>query len=132
MYYDPMIAKLITHGDTRDEAIAHMGDALNEFYIRGVSHNISFLAALVEHKRFREGRISTNFIAEEFPNGFHAGDVVHDNPSQLITVAAAIHRRYMDRAAAISGQMVGYERKVHDDWVVAIGKAMHPCYRAAY
>ncbi len=125
MYYDPMIAKLITHGMIRDEAIAHMGDALNEFYIRGVSHNISFLAALVEHKRFREGRLSTNLIAEEYPNGFHPADVVHDNPAQLITVSAAIHRRYMDRAAGITGQMPGYEHKVHDEWVVAIGSERH-------
>ncbi len=126
MYYDPMIAKLITHGMIREQAIAHMGDALNEFYIRGVSHNISFLAALVEHKRFREGRLSTNLIAEEYPNGFHPADVVHDNPAQLITVSAAIHRRYMDRAAGITGQMPGYEHKVHDEWVVAIGSERHP------
>ena len=108
-----MIAKLIAHGATRDQAIVHLRDALNEFYIRGVSHNISFLAALVEHPRFREGRLSTNLIAEEYPNGFHPADVVHDDPALLITVAAAIHRRYMDRAAGISGQLPGYERKVH-------------------
>jgi propionyl-CoA carboxylase alpha chain len=94
---------------------------LNEFYIRGVSHNISFLSALIEHPRFREGRLSTNMIAEEYPDGFHPADVVHDQPALLITVAAAIHRRYMDRAARISGQMAGYESKVHDDWVIANG-----------
>ena len=80
MYYDPMIAKLITHGATRDQAIGHMREALNQFYIRGVSHNISFLAALIEHPRFRAGALSTNMIAEEFPNGFHPADVVHDDP----------------------------------------------------
>ena len=75
MYYDPMIAKLITSGRTRDEAIDRMADALDAYHIRGVSHNISFLNALVSHPRFREGRLSTNFIAEEYPNGFHAADV---------------------------------------------------------
>ncbi|HTQ39216.1 MAG TPA: acetyl/propionyl/methylcrotonyl-CoA carboxylase subunit alpha [Pirellulales bacterium] len=125
IHYDPMIAKLITHGATRDEAILRMRDALNEFYIRGVSHNISFLAALVQHVRFREGRISTNTIAEEYPTGFHPADTVHDNPAMLITVAAAIHRRYMDRAAGISGQMHGYERKVQDDWVVVLAGKQH-------
>ena len=75
MYYDPMIAKLITHGATRERAIAHMRNALNDFYLRGVSHNISFLAALMEHTRFREGRSTTNMIAEEYPDGFHATDV---------------------------------------------------------
>jgi propionyl-CoA carboxylase alpha chain len=121
MHYDPMIAKLITRGSTREQAISHMREALNEFYIRGVSHNISFLSALIEHPRFREGRLSTNMIAEEYPDGFHPADVVHDQPALLITVAAAIHRRYMDRAARISGQMAGYESKVHDDWVIANG-----------
>ena len=112
IHYDPMIAKLITHGTNREEAIGRMRDALNEFCIRGVSHNISFLAALVQHQRFREGRLSTNLIAEEYPNGFHATDVVHDHPALLIVVAAAIHRRYMDRAVSISGQVPGYERNV--------------------
>ena len=75
MYYDPMIAKLITSGSTRDEAIDRMGDALDAYYIRGVSHNISFLNALVSHPRFSEGRLSTNFIAEEYPDGFRSADV---------------------------------------------------------
>ncbi len=126
MHYDPMIAKLITYGATRDEAMAEMRSALNQFYIRGVSHNISFLAALIEHPRFQEGRLSTNLIAEEYPDGFHAEDVVHDDPAMLVAVAASIHRRYMDRAASISGQMTGYERIVHADWVVVIGGEHHP------
>jgi len=126
IHYDPMIAKLITHGATRDEAIMRMRDALNEFYIRGVSHNISFLAALVQHPRFREGRINTNMIAEEYPTGFRPADMVYDNPAMLITVAASIHRRYMDRAAKIEGQLPGYERKVQDDWVVVMDGKQHP------
>jgi propionyl-CoA carboxylase alpha chain len=125
IHYDPMIAKLITHGITRDEAIMRMRDALNEFYIRGVSHNISFLAALVQHPRFREARISTNMIEEEYPTGFRPADTVHDNPAMLIAVSAAIHRRYMDRAAKISGQLPGYERKVQDEWVVVIDGKQH-------
>jgi len=123
MHYDPMIAKLITHGATRDRATAHMREALNEFYVRGVSHNISFLAALIEHTRFREGRLSTNLIAEEYPDGFHPAAVVHDDPALLIAVAASIHRKYMDRAAGISGQLPGYERTVNEHWVVVMGGA---------
>lgn len=126
MYYDPMIAKLITYGASRDEAIRHMGAALNEFLIRGVSHNISFLAALVAHRRFQEGRLSTGLIAEEYPDGFHPSDLVHDEPALLVAAAAAIHRRYMDRAAQVNGQMPGYERKVHDDWVVVMNGTRHP------
>ncbi len=125
MHYDPMIAKLITYGESRNQAIERMRNALNEFHIRGVSHNISFLAALIEHDRFRAARLSTNLIAEEYPNGFRTCDVVHDEPTLWISVAATIHRRYMDRAAGISGQMAGYERVVHDDWVVVQGDARH-------
>ncbi len=126
IHYAPMIAKRITYGATRDRAIAHMREALNEFYVRGLSHNVSFLAALIEHTRFREGRISTNMIAEEYPDGFHPSDVIHDDPALLIVVAAAIHRRYMDRAAGISGQLPGYERVVKDQWVVSLHDQLHP------
>ncbi len=73
MFYDPMIAKLVTYGENRDEAIDNMNDALDAYYIRGVSHNISFLNALIAHPRFVEGRLTTNFIAEEYPDGFHVG-----------------------------------------------------------
>ncbi len=125
MYYDPMIAKLITYGATRDRAIAHMRDALNEFFIRGVAHNISFLAALMVHTRFMTGRISTNMIAEEYPHGFHAADVPHDDPALLISVSAFLHRSYMDRAARISGQLLGHERKITNDWVVLMGGQQH-------
>jgi propionyl-CoA carboxylase alpha chain len=128
MYYDPMIAKLITYGATRDRAIAHMRDALNEFFIRGVAHNISFLAALMVHTRFMTGRISTNMIAEEYPNGFHAADVPHDDPALLISVSAFLHRRYMDRAARISGQLLGHERKITNDWVVLMSGKQHPVH----
>ncbi|MDG4554886.1 MAG: acetyl/propionyl/methylcrotonyl-CoA carboxylase subunit alpha [Candidatus Competibacter sp.] len=128
MYYDPMIAKLITYGATRDRAITHMRDALNEFFIRGVAHNISFLAALMVHTRFMTGRISTNMIAEEYPHGFHAADVPHDDPALLIAVAAFLHRRYMDRAAEISGQLLGHERVVKNDWVVLMGGEQYPVH----
>src|SRR5262249_58319655 len=67
VYYDSMIAKLITHGATRGEAIARMRDALNAFVIRGISSNIAFQAALVQHPRFVAGDFNTGFLAEEFP-----------------------------------------------------------------
>jgi len=125
IYYDPMIAKVITQGATREQAIAHLRNALNEFYIQGVSHNISFLAALIEHKRFRDGHFTTNMIAEEYADGFHPSDAVHEDPALLITVAASIHRRHMDRAAQIDGQLAGYERKVSDRWVVVFRGELH-------
>ena len=126
MYYDPLIAKLITYGETREQAINNMNDALDAYYIRGVSHNISFLNALLAHPRFREGRLTTNFIAEEYPDGFHASDVPHDEPQLLISIAAAIHRTFMDRAAKLDGQLPSHERTVGDDFVVIINREHHP------
>ncbi len=82
MYYDPMIAKLIAGGRTRDEAIGRMRGALDAYYIRGVSHNIPFLAALMAHPRFAEGRLSTGFIDEEYPEGFRTEDALHDDRTQ--------------------------------------------------
>jgi propionyl-CoA carboxylase alpha chain len=125
IYYDPMIAKLVTHGTTRQEAIQRMRHALNEFCLRGVSHNISFLGALIEHPKFIQGRLSTDFIAEEYPQGFNASDVVHDEPGLLIAACGAIHRRYRERAAEITGQLAGYEPNVEKEWVVVIGREKH-------
>ena len=121
MYYDPMVAKLIAGGRTRDEAISRMREALDAFHIRGIAHNIPFLAALMAHPRFHEGRLTTNFIAEEYPEGFRSEDTVHDDPRLLVAVAATVHRIVEDRAASISGQLQGHERRVPDDYVALMG-----------
>jgi propionyl-CoA carboxylase alpha chain len=126
MFYDPMIAKLITYGDDRAQAIAHMTDALDAYYIRGVAHNISFLNALIAHPRFIEGRLTTHFIAEEFPDGFHASNVQHDEPEIPIAMAAATHRAFMDRAAKLDGQLPSHEREVGADFVVIVDREQHP------
>ena len=126
MHYDPMIAKLITYGADRDLAIKSMRQALDGYYIRGVQHNIAFLSALMNRPRFVEGRLSTGFIAEEYPDGFHASDVVHDDPSILVAVAASMHYAYQQRAAAITGQHSGHERAVSQDWSVLLGKKIVP------
>jgi propionyl-CoA carboxylase alpha chain len=115
-----MIAKLIVHGATRDQAIARMRDALNAFVIRGVASNISFQAALMQHPRFVSGNFNTGLIAEEYPHGFNAADVPHDDPAMLIAVAAAMHRQYLARNAHISGQMPGHEYKPGSDFVVRL------------
>lgn len=120
MYYDSMIAKLIVHGATRDQAIARMRDALNAFVIRGVSANISFQAALMQNPRFISGNFNTGLIAEEYPKGFNAADVPHDDPAMLITVAAAMHRQYLSRNSTISGQMPGHEYRPGAEFVVRL------------
>jgi len=125
MYYDPMIAKLVTWAPDRAQATAAMRYALDGFYIRGVSHNIPFLAALMAHKRFVTGDITTNFIAEEYPDGFHPADAVHDEPEILIAVGAVMHYAYQRRAASISGQLPGHGRQVSRDWTVVTNGQHH-------
>jgi propionyl-CoA carboxylase alpha chain len=125
MYYDSMIAKLIVHGATREQAIAKMRDALNAFVIRGVSSNIAFQSALMKHPRFVSGNFDTGLIGEEYPKGFNAADVVHDAPAMLVCVAAAVHRQYLTRNATIGGQMPGHEYRPGDDFVVLLGAGQH-------
>jgi propionyl-CoA carboxylase alpha chain len=126
MFYDPMIAKLVTYGDTRDTAIAHMADALDEYYIRGVSHNISFLNALILHPRFRAGRLTTNFIAEEYPEGFHAADVPQSDPIVPVALAAVVHKRHDERAADLTGQIRRFVRSPRSEWVVIANGIHYP------
>jgi propionyl-CoA carboxylase alpha chain len=118
VYYDSMIAKLITHGETRAGAIAQMRDALNAFVIRGISSNIGFQAALIQHPRFVAGDFNTGFLAEEFPKGFHAPGLSHREPLLQAAAAAYARRRYIDRAVRITGQLKGHARRVGADWVV--------------
>ena len=120
MFYDPMVAKLCTWGKTRNEAIAHMRGALDRYYIRGISHNIPFLASVMSKKRFVDGKLTTNFIAEEYPDGFSDADLPPDDPTGLIAVSALIHRAYSARAAHISGRLKGHEKSVSNNWVVEI------------
>ena len=126
IYYDPMIAKLITFGADRTEAIQHMRTALDSYYIRGVNHNIGFLSALIAHSRFQSGNITTNFIDEEYPDGFHPQDLPAEDPIIQVIVAASIHHAYQQRAASISGQVAGHGREFDDTWVVVTKDGHHP------
>src|SRR5215470_8109116 len=90
LYYDPMIAKLVTHAPSRAAAIAAQSDALDAFVIDGIRHNVPFLAALMAHPRWQTGKLSTGFIAEEFPGGFHAAVPQGETAKVLAAVAAAI------------------------------------------
>jgi len=107
LYYDPMIAKLVTHAPTRVEAIAAQADALDAFAIEGFRHNIAFLAALMAHPRWQAGRLSTAFLAEEFPDGFRPLVPEGDNARVLAAVAAAIDHVLGERKRRISGQAGG-------------------------
>ncbi|MET0309073.1 MAG: acetyl/propionyl/methylcrotonyl-CoA carboxylase subunit alpha [Sphingomonas sp.] len=105
MFYDPMIAKLITHGATREEAIEKQIVALDSFRIDGIGQNIDFLSAIMQHPRFRSGEITTGFIAEEYPEGFHGAPASAALLRKLAVVAATIDVERAERAAGISGQL---------------------------
>jgi propionyl-CoA carboxylase alpha chain len=104
VYYDPMIAKLVTHAATRERAIAAQADALDAFVIDGIRHNIPFLAALMQNKRWQAGKLSTGFIAEEFPRGFHPLAPEGKIGQTLAAVAAAVDHVLGERRRRISGQ----------------------------
>ncbi|WP_085933491.1 acetyl-CoA carboxylase biotin carboxylase subunit [Enhydrobacter aerosaccus] len=131
MFYDPMIAKLCTYGKNRNAAIDRMRRALDEFYVRGVSHNVPFLAALMAHPRFVAGKLTTNFIAEEFKGGFTAAHLPPRDPQVLAAVAAVVdlvraerHGKVQDKrvvllnrqpiALSVSRDSYGYTIQVED------------------
>jgi propionyl-CoA carboxylase alpha chain len=107
IYYDPMIAKLVTHAPSRTAAVEAQSTALDSFYIDGIRHNIPFLSALMNHPRWRESRLSTGFIAEEFPRGFSARAPEGEVARRLAAVAAAVDHVLGERKRQISGQMIG-------------------------
>jgi propionyl-CoA carboxylase alpha chain len=105
MFYDPMIAKLITHAPTRIEAIEAQVEALDQFVIDGINDNVDFLSALMQHPRFREGNITTNFIAEEYPEGFEGAPADKQLIEDLTAIAGMVSVITDDRAVEISDQL---------------------------
>ncbi len=126
LFYDPMIAKLVTHAPTRAQAISAQADALDAFVIDGIRHNIPFLAALMAHPRWRAGKLSTGFIAEEFPKGFHATAPDGEVADILASVAAAIDHVLGERKRRISGQMDGRLVTRERQRAVSLGGNEHP------
>lgn len=120
MFYDPMIAKLITHGKDRDTALDTQAEALDRFYIEGIQDNIPFVAAVMDEERFRSGDITTAYIAEQFPEGFKGVDPTPNERVSLICAAAFVHAINEDRNAQISGRLAsaGPARK---EWIVLLG-----------
>ncbi|HYG29154.1 MAG TPA: acetyl/propionyl/methylcrotonyl-CoA carboxylase subunit alpha [Allosphingosinicella sp.] len=105
MFYDPMIAKLITWAPTREAAIDRQIEALDSFRIEGIGHNVDFLSALMQHPRFREGRLTTGFIAEEYPEGFAGAPADAAMLEDLAVIAAFVAVESDARADTISGQL---------------------------
>jgi propionyl-CoA carboxylase alpha chain len=122
IYYDPMIAKIIGSGATRDAAIARLTDALAGFVIRGVSHNIGLLSAILERPKFRAGELSTDFLIEEFPGGFKGAILAPEIAAQAVAVAAAAQLIAAEGDAAIAGAALP------ERWVVVQGDARYPVH----
>jgi propionyl-CoA carboxylase alpha chain len=126
MFYDPMIAKLITWGKTRDEAADKQTAALDNFEIEGLGHNIDFLSAIMQHPRFRSGDLTTGFIAEEYPDGFHGAPASEDMIRKLAAFAATISCTTTGRAREVDGQLGDYLDPPYF-WHVKIGQVTRIC-----
>jgi propionyl-CoA carboxylase alpha chain len=124
MFYDPMIAKLITWGKTRDEAADLQIAALDRFEIEGLGHNIDFVSAIMQHPRFRLGELTTGFIAEEYPDGFHGAASSPELVKSLAAIAGFVATAEADRARHVDGQL-GDTLEPPARWQVKIGDAVH-------
>jgi propionyl-CoA carboxylase alpha chain len=125
MFYDPMIAKLITHAPTRIAAIDAQAAALDNFLIEGIADNIPFLGAVMEEKDFRKGDFTTAYIKEHFPNGFE-GAVPTTKQEKLLIACAAVARSFTARRATQTNQRLnGPQNRWQRDWVVMVGKTHH-------
>jgi propionyl-CoA carboxylase alpha chain len=118
MFYDPMIAKLCAWAPERDGAVEGMGRALEELHIEGVGHNTAFLSAVMDQDRFRSGALSTRYIADEFPDGFHGLPPTLWQLDLATAVAASMHRTLMARARQANGGLMPEPRS---DWVAFCG-----------
>jgi propionyl-CoA carboxylase alpha chain len=126
MFYDPMIAKLCTWAPSRIEAIDAMSDALDNFVVDGIEHNIPFLASLMQHPRWREGRLSTGFIAEEYPDGFATIEPSAQDRSVFAAIATVVELLRRDRLDRLTGRLAPHSGALKPDWVVKLGDAYIP------
>jgi propionyl-CoA carboxylase alpha chain len=126
VYYDPLIAKLVASGVDRSAAIDRLSSALDEFYVTGVQHNISFLAAVAAKPRFRSGALSTNFIDEEFPRGFTSPSSFGEPDAVILLAAALAHRRLCERETAIDGKLDRVRVNIPEDYTILVEDQPRP------
>jgi propionyl-CoA carboxylase alpha chain len=124
MFYDPMIAKLITWAPSRDQAAALQVEALDRFRIEGLGHNVDFLSAIMQHPRFLAGELTTGFIAEEWPEGFHGAPASEDLLRAVAAIAAGIECSHRARAGQTSGKINGIPANL-SEWIVTMGGRDH-------
>jgi propionyl-CoA carboxylase alpha chain len=126
IFYDPLIAKLCTHAPSRPEAVDAMADALDAFTIDGIRHNIAFLSALMAHARWRDERLSTGFVAEEFPQGFKGAALSDEDRAILAAVAASASLAENARLARPAGRSASHSKSFARDWVLMLGEEHIP------
>uniref|UniRef100_A0A8C0DHX4 Propionyl-CoA carboxylase alpha chain, mitochondrial n=1 Tax=Balaenoptera musculus TaxID=9771 RepID=A0A8C0DHX4_BALMU len=128
IYYDPMISKLITYGSDRREALKRMEDALDNYVIRGVTHNIALLREVIINSRFVKGDINTKFLSDVYPDGFKGHQLTENERNQLLAIASSLfvasqlraHRFQEDensRVPIVKPQVANWELsiKLHDE-----------------
>ena len=125
MFYDPMIAKLITHGKDRASAIATHAKALERLEVQGIQDNSPFLAAVLDQERFQSGKITTGYIKEEFPDGFHGAATSPEVEKLFVAAAAYAHALQVGRSESTSGR-VEPMKPLRKDWVVLVGRKQIP------
>ncbi len=126
IYYDPMISKVIAHGNDRNQAINKLRLALDEYYICGVSHNISFLLDVLKSKRFQSGDITTKYMEEEYKDGFSGGILIDEARNKMIAVASVVHLEEITRQSTISGQIDQNYKQFGEVWQVQFGDEIYP------
>ena len=131
MFYDPMIAKLVTHAPSREQAIDAMSTALDAFYVDGIQHNVPFLTALMNHPRWRSGELATSFIADEYPDGF--SPAIPDDAAYAVLAAVALSMGALgrERLDHLPGRLRQHSGEMREDWVVKLDKTYVPIRIAA-
>ena len=124
MFYDPMIAKLITWGETRDEAADKQVAALDRFELEGLGHNVDFLSAIMQHDRFRSGELTTGFIADEYPDGFEGAPASESLLAKLAGISGFVAVAHSDRARGVDGQLGG-DLEPPGSWQITVDKVKH-------
>ncbi len=126
MFYDPMIAKLVTHGPDRISAIKAMSTALDGFLVDGIQHNVPFLASLMKHERWRSGDLSTNFIANEYPDGFLPAAPDAQARRTLAAVALSIQAVERERLDHLTGRLRPHSGETRAEWRVLLDDCLMP------
>ncbi|XP_073651483.1 propionyl-CoA carboxylase alpha chain, mitochondrial isoform X1 [Tursiops truncatus] len=145
IYYDPMISKLITYGSDRREALKRMEDALDNYVIRGVTHNIALLREVIINSRFVKGDINTKFLSDVYPDGFKGHQLTENERNQLLAIASSLfvasqlrahhfQEHENSRVPVVKPQVANWELsvKLHDEVYTVVASNSGPTFSVSY